>query len=362
MSRKYLDDTGVSYLWGKINSKKQNTLVSGTNIKTINNQSLLGSGNINISGGSGGSATDVQINGTSITNNGIADIATQGTYDSSSNPIATMNSVLNTINNMSQSQEFQAYISQIVSGLIPSGSELVVNTFEDLPTSNVTEFTKAFVKHPTLYDVTTLADLNYDITQMHDVSCVAEPDFTGLTSSNYASITYTDSFNRKFTIMVVGGAKGLVMFGYVSNNESADNTTPAFVYSSEADTSTGIPAGWSMYDMNAKAAVSITFNEVPTIPAYTFTINQTGGNPLILNDFFVDAKKHWAGEYRYINGEWKYQQTIKSPYCEINNLTVPSSTTLYETIKGSSEKIIEELSALADQVQALKDEIHGGGE
>jgi len=34
---------------------KQDTLVSGTNIKTINNQSLLGSGNINIQGGSGSS-------------------------------------------------------------------------------------------------------------------------------------------------------------------------------------------------------------------------------------------------------------------------------------------------------------------
>lgn len=315
-----------------------------------------------VSSGGGGSTTDVRINGTSITSGGVADISTVGTYDSSSNPIATMNDVLDTIDNMSQSQEFQAYISQIVSGLIPSGSELVVNTFEDLPTSNVTEFTKAFVKHPTLYDVTTLADLNYDITQMHDASCVAEPDFTGLTSSNYASISYTDSFNREFTVLVVGGANGLVMFGYVSNNESADNTTPAFVYSAQADTSKEIPAGWSMYDMNAQVAVSITFNEVPTIPVYTFTVNQTGGNPLILNDFFVDCKKHWAGEYRYINGEWKYQQTIKSPYCEINNLTVPSSTALYETIKGGSEKIIEELSALAEQVEALEQEIHGGGE
>lgn len=38
---------------------KQDTLVSGTNIKTINNQSILGSGNITISGGGGGgSATD----------------------------------------------------------------------------------------------------------------------------------------------------------------------------------------------------------------------------------------------------------------------------------------------------------------
>ena len=32
---------------------KQDKLVSGTNIKTINNQSILGSGNINIQGGSG---------------------------------------------------------------------------------------------------------------------------------------------------------------------------------------------------------------------------------------------------------------------------------------------------------------------
>ena len=35
-------------------TSRQATLVSGTNIKTINNESLLGSGNITISGGSGG--------------------------------------------------------------------------------------------------------------------------------------------------------------------------------------------------------------------------------------------------------------------------------------------------------------------
>lgn len=41
-----------SYVDGKV-STKQDTLVSGTNIKTINNMSILGSGNINISGGGG---------------------------------------------------------------------------------------------------------------------------------------------------------------------------------------------------------------------------------------------------------------------------------------------------------------------
>lgn len=39
---------------------KQDALVSGTNIKTINNQSILGSGNINISGGEAISVGNIQ--------------------------------------------------------------------------------------------------------------------------------------------------------------------------------------------------------------------------------------------------------------------------------------------------------------
>ena len=76
--------------------KKQNTLVSGTNIKTINNESILGSGNINISGG-GGTATDVQVNGTSITSSGVANLLTNSAYNSSNNKIATMTDVSNAV-------------------------------------------------------------------------------------------------------------------------------------------------------------------------------------------------------------------------------------------------------------------------
>lgn len=72
---------------------KQEALVSGTNIKTINNTSLLGSGNITIQGGGGGTATDVQINGTSITSNDVANIATEGTYNASTNKIATKSDI-----------------------------------------------------------------------------------------------------------------------------------------------------------------------------------------------------------------------------------------------------------------------------
>ncbi len=50
----YLDKPGLTYFWSKLKSlfdDKQDLLESGTNIKTINNQSLLGSGDITISGG-----------------------------------------------------------------------------------------------------------------------------------------------------------------------------------------------------------------------------------------------------------------------------------------------------------------------
>lgn len=51
----------------------QETLVSGTNIKTINNISILGEGNIEVGGGSG-AVSDVQYNGSSIVAGGTANI------------------------------------------------------------------------------------------------------------------------------------------------------------------------------------------------------------------------------------------------------------------------------------------------
>lgn len=55
----------------RANISAQEALVSGTNIKTINNESLLGSGNITISGGGGGGEANVietvKVNGTALT-------------------------------------------------------------------------------------------------------------------------------------------------------------------------------------------------------------------------------------------------------------------------------------------------------
>lgn len=54
---KYLDETGLGVVWTKVKGelgKKQDTLVSGTNIKTVNGASLLGEGNIVIETPEGG--------------------------------------------------------------------------------------------------------------------------------------------------------------------------------------------------------------------------------------------------------------------------------------------------------------------
>lgn len=75
-----LDSNGNLTDSGHKHSDYQAALVSGTNIKTINNQSLLGSGNITIQGGSGGSGTvtsvamtvptGLSVSGSPITTNG----------------------------------------------------------------------------------------------------------------------------------------------------------------------------------------------------------------------------------------------------------------------------------------------------
>lgn len=49
MATKYLDSSGLSYFWDKLKAFFQEKLVSGTNIKTINSNSVLGSGDISIS-------------------------------------------------------------------------------------------------------------------------------------------------------------------------------------------------------------------------------------------------------------------------------------------------------------------------
>lgn len=144
-------------------NNKQNLLVSGTNIKTINSTSLLGSGNIVISGGT---PTNVKVNGTSITVGGEADIITNSLYDESTNPIATMYdvptstsqlindssyAVTNNINTFNADQNINGNLyldgesnlnqysgTEILSGIWTDGNDLYRKTFQTTLANNNT--------------------------------------------------------------------------------------------------------------------------------------------------------------------------------------------------------------------------------
>ena len=81
-------------------SSKQDQLVSGDNIKTINGISILGDGNLTI-GENGVTATDVRVNDISITSDGMANLSVDGVYDAVTNKIVTENSLLTLKNEIS---------------------------------------------------------------------------------------------------------------------------------------------------------------------------------------------------------------------------------------------------------------------
>lgn len=81
-------------------SSKQDQLVSGDNIKTINGISILGDGNL-IIGENGVTATDVRVNDISITSDGMANLSVDGIYDAVTNKIVTENSLLTLKNEIS---------------------------------------------------------------------------------------------------------------------------------------------------------------------------------------------------------------------------------------------------------------------
>ena len=81
-------------------NSKQDQLISGDNIKTINGVPILGSGNLII--GEGRTiATDVRINDTSITSDGMANLSVDGVYNAATNKIVTESSLLTLKNEIS---------------------------------------------------------------------------------------------------------------------------------------------------------------------------------------------------------------------------------------------------------------------
>ena len=108
LSADLVDDTSTTNKFVTASDKstwsgKQDALVSGTNIKTINNESILGSGNITIQGGGGG-ITGITMNGSAVTvTSGVADLGTVITEHQSLSNYYTKTEIDSMIGNISSS-------------------------------------------------------------------------------------------------------------------------------------------------------------------------------------------------------------------------------------------------------------------
>ena len=161
-----LDDTTLTQL-----NNKQDALVSGTNIKTINNNSLLGSGNITISGSGTTDYNDLSnkpsINGITLSGDKTASdlgLSTTSDLNNKVDKISTANIVYGVDPDGNQSS-YEVSTSAVVSTIVrrtTAGQVSVAQT----PTSNVHATSKKYVddglgtKQDTLVSGTNIKTVN----------------------------------------------------------------------------------------------------------------------------------------------------------------------------------------------------------
>lgn len=199
----------------------QETLVSGTNIKTINNQSILGSGNITIQGGSGGGENIVELTQaqydalteyaedttyiiTDATPINMDDYATTGTVNTLSGQVSTLSgSVANKAdkaNVMARSSGyyFPLYNSQ---GII-TGSTQVYLTAQDLNGTNYGFFRGQNTSPPAQYAPTSAGTKNAVLLSngVNNAPTWSSYKFQFITQTAYDALSTKDSTTIYFIV------------------------------------------------------------------------------------------------------------------------------------------------------------------
>ena len=193
---------------------KQTTLVSGVNIKTINNQSILGSGNINIQGG-GGSGTDVQIDSTSITNNGVANILTKNSnYNSSTNKLVTESDLSGYVESNTQIQGESTIYNQI--GPYQDLGGIILTSGDDVISGEPTKISGVLVT-PDLV-----------LTQSNDTGVSAVSQVTARTGTDmYSAETSENNTDSTLSLNIQKEASALdiQLSAQVTDTQTHDTTT-----------------------------------------------------------------------------------------------------------------------------------------
>jgi len=210
-----IDDDGQSYVLLTQEAaevalnKKQDKLVSGTNIKTINGNSLLGSGNITIEGGSGGTSVNLYnvnikfdagklgyevLNGNTATINFII-IGTN--CDSKINSLTLWSDLLDYLvyRQQSMSLSIKYNLSSTVSRTLEYHGKLYINNYSDVLTNG------KYCLVVTLFDYF-LSEISGSVPTLdEDIDVITEVDFENQTSTSSSVISWSN--NSDYTMEVV---------------------------------------------------------------------------------------------------------------------------------------------------------------
>lgn len=275
------DTNSKAYIQNKPDlSTKQDTLVSGTNIKTINNQSLLGSGNIDISAGSG---TQVQSDWNEADQSSMAYIQNKPTNVSAFTNDAgyltqhqSLADVFGIVDYDSSTKHINFYSKDDTSKTTVLGYVDATDFVVDGMVSNVEVKSVTISGTPTTCLVITFnsdagkQDINIPISQIFDASNYYTKSEVDTALSGKAST------NSLATVATTGAYSDL----------TGTPTIPAAQVNSDWNASSGvaqilnkptIPAAQVNSDWNASSGVAEILNK-PTIPTVDSAITQNSTN------------------------------------------------------------------------------------
>lgn len=195
---------------------KQDTLVSGQNIKTINNLSLLGSGNIVIQGGGGEQVqsdwTETDSSDPAYIKNKptLATVATSGSYNDLTNKptIPAAVSVVDNLNSTSATDALSANQGRVLKGLVDAKAESSeLSNYYDIATTDTMFAEKQDIR--TYVDNSADASVQLAVTTYNDLG----------TLSSWKTITLPASYDRADEFV----------FRFVCNDASLTPTLPSGV-------------------------------------------------------------------------------------------------------------------------------------
>jgi hypothetical protein len=227
----YANSTTVANISAGLDSRidsKQDTLISGVNIKTINGQSLLGSGDYTIAGGGGNSWVPLASSGMTITAPTTANFIFSVTDYISKTTVAAISAGLNTRLSANESIDttqtnsintlFSTYANSTTVANISAGLNTRLSANESLDTTQTNSINTLF---STYANSTTVAAISAGLnTRIVDLD-------SRLTNNESLDTTQTNSINTLFSTYANSTTVAAISGGLntrLSSNESLDTT------------------------------------------------------------------------------------------------------------------------------------------